>query len=220
MTAAKTAAHAMATGPTPQTDTDETAAAERRRRTGALRRRLAMQLFFEFVLPLGSYYVLRAAGAGQWFAMVAGGVLVLPWIVWGLLRRGRVDTMVVFTLSPVVIGTLLSLVTGDPRVLMIRDSWLTAAVGLWMLSTLLTRRPFMLAASRGIAIAKAGEAGAAEWEGRWDTAAMSRHHMRLVTTIWGTGLLLDAVLRVVLVYTIPLDAFPLTSTLLLLGLIV
>jgi hypothetical protein len=38
--------------------------------------------------------------------------------------------------------------------------------------------------------------------------------------MWGAGLLLDAVLRVVLVYTIPLDAFPLISTLLLLALLV
>lgn len=220
-TGADTGVDTMATGRTPQTDTDSTAAAdERRRRTTALRRRLAMQLIFELALPLGSYYVLRAAGAGQLISMIVGGVLVLPWIVYGIVRRRRVETMAVFTLSLVVIGTLLSLVTGDPRVLMIRDSWLTAAVGLWMLGTLLTRRPFMMMASRGIVIAKVGEAGLAAWEAQWDAEPTFRHHLRLVTAVWGAGLLLDALLRVVLVYTIPLDAIPLTSTVLLVVLIV
>ncbi|WP_328917497.1 MULTISPECIES: VC0807 family protein [unclassified Streptomyces] len=214
MTATHTGAQTVTTGPAPQTATDEDAAAPTRRRTAALRRRLAAQLFFELALPLGSYYGLRAAGAGQWLAMVVGGALLLPWIGYGVVRQRRVEAMAVFTLTLVVAGTLLSMITGSARVLMIRDSWLTAAIGFWVLGTLLTRRPFMMTASRGIVIAKVGEAGLAEWEARWDAEPTFRHHLRLVTAVWGAGFLLDAVLRVVLVYTIPLDAFPLTSTLL------
>lgn len=209
MTAGNTGAHALPAA------TD----AERRRRTRALRRQLAAQLVFELVLPLGSYYLLRAVGAGQWLALVAGGVLVLPWIAWGLVKRGRVEMMAVFTLGVVLAGTLLSLVTGDARVLLIRDSWITTAVGLGMLTSLLTRRPFMLAAARGIVIAKVGEEGLVAWEARWDDDPAFRHHFRLVTAVWGTGLLLDAVLRVVLVYAIPLDAVPLATTVLLVVLI-
>lgn len=214
MTAADTGAHTMATSRAPQTDTDGAAAAPARRRTAALRRRLAAQLLFELVLPLGSYYGLRAAGVGQWLSMVVGGVLLLPWIGYGIVRQRRVEAMAVFTLSLVVVATLLSLITGSPRVLMIRDSWLTAAIGLWLLGTLLTRRPFIMTTSRGIVIAKVGEAGLAVWEARWETEPTFRHHLRLLTAVWGTVFLLDAVLRVVLVYTIPVDAFPLTSTVL------
>ncbi len=119
-----------------------------------------------------------------------------------------------FTLILVVAGALLSLITGSPRVLMIRDSWLTVAIGLWALGTLFTRRPFMMTASRGVVIAKVGEAGLVAWEARWDKEPAFRHHLRLITAVWGAGFLLDAVLRVVLAYTIPVDAFPLTSTLL------
>ncbi|MEU7638040.1 MULTISPECIES: VC0807 family protein [unclassified Streptomyces] len=215
MTTADTGEHTMATHQAPQTDTDdEAAAAPARRRTAALRRRLVAQLLFELVLPLGSYYGLRAAGAGQWLSMTVGGLLLLPWIAYGIVRQRRVEAMAVFTLSLVVVGTLLSLVTGSPRVLMIRDSWLTAAIGLWVLGTLLTRRPFIMTASRGIVIAKVGEAGLVEWEARWDAEPTFRHHLRLVTAVWGAVFLLDAVLRVVLAYTIPVDSFPLTSTVL------
>ncbi|SHM10847.1 MULTISPECIES: VC0807 family protein [Streptomyces] len=209
-----TGAHTMATHQAPQADTDAALAAAARRRTKALRRRLAAQLLFELVLPLGSYYGLRAAGLGQWLSMAVGGALLLPWIVYGIVRQRRVEAMAVFTLSLVVIGTVLTLISGSPRVVMIRDSWLTAAIGLWVLGTLLTRRPFIMTASRGIVIAKVGEAGLVEWEARWDTEPTFRHHLRLVTAVWGAVFLLDAVLRVVLAYTIPVDAFPLTSTVL------
>ncbi|MFD7919412.1 VC0807 family protein [Streptomyces sp. NPDC059740] len=205
---------APGTDPGGTTDSGEVAAADRLRRTKALRRRLLAQLFFELVLPLGSYYGLRALGAGQWLSMVAGGVLLLPWIGYGIVRRRRVEAMALFTLSLVVAATLLSLVSGSPRVLMVRDSWMTAAIGLWVLGTLLTRRPFMMTASRGVVIAKVGEAGLVAWEAQWDADPAFRHHLRFITAVWGAGFLLDAVLRVVLAYTIPVDAFPLTSAVL------
>ncbi|WP_369356132.1 VC0807 family protein [Streptomyces sp. cg2] len=219
MTTADTGEHTMATQPVPRPGTDEPAAAAARARTARLRRRLAAQLLFELVLPLGSYYGLRAVGLDQWLAMAVGGVLLLPWIVHGMVRQRRVEAMAVFTLSLVVVGTLLTLVTGSPRVIMIRDSWVTAAIGLWVLGTLLTRRPFIMTASRGIVVAKVGEAGLVEWEARWDAEPRFRHHLRLVTAVWGAVFLLDAVLRVVLAYTIPVDAFPLAGTVLWLALL-
>lgn len=198
---------------------EQAAAAERRRRTTALRRRLVGQLLFELVLPLGSYYVLRGIGAGQWLSMIVGSVLLLPWIGWGLVRQRRLETMAVFTLSIVVAGTLISLLTGSPRVLMIRDSWLTGAIAVWVLGTLLTRRPFMMTASRGIVIAKIGEEGLAAWEARWDVEPLFRHHLRFITAVWGAGFLLDALARITLAYTVPVDAFPLISTLLWLAIL-
>ncbi|MER7848689.1 VC0807 family protein [Kitasatospora sp. NPDC096077] len=198
---------------------DRAAAAEVRRRTTALRRQIGAQLLFELVLPIGSYYGLRAVGTGQWFALVASGLMLVPWIVYGIVRQRRVNAMALFSLSLVVIATVLSMVSGSPRVLNLRDSWITAAIGCWVLGTLLTRRPFIMTASRGIVIAKVGQTGLAEWEARWDTEPTFRHHLRTLTAVWGAVFLLDAVLRVVLVYTIPVDAFPLTSTLLWLAML-
>ncbi|MFB7630166.1 VC0807 family protein [Streptomyces sp. NPDC056149] len=217
MTAADAPSPTMGPGPAPQADPDAAAAALRR--TARLRRRLVAQVLFELVVPLGSYYGLRALGAGQWLSMVAGGLLTLPWIVHGIVRQRRVEAMAVFTLCLVVVGALLSAITGSPRVLMVRDSWLTAAIGFWVLGTLLTRRPFIMTASRGIVIAKVGEAGLVAWEARWDVEPTFRHHLRLVTAVWGAVFLLDAALRVVLAYTIPVDSFPLVSTVLWLALL-
>ncbi|KAA2258155.1 hypothetical protein F0L68_23895 [Solihabitans fulvus] len=185
---------------------------ERQRKTAAMRKHLARQLVFELGVPLAGYYGLRAAGASEWLAVAAGGLLIVPWLVHGMVKQRKVEVLGVFTLSIMLIGALMSMVTGDPRVLLIRDSWLGGVLGLWLLGTLATRRPFMLVAARSVVVAKIGEAGAVEWESRWDREPAFRRHIRVITAVWGAGFTLDAGVRVVLAYTLPVDAVPAVST--------
>jgi hypothetical protein len=70
----------------------------------------------------------------------------------------------------------------------------------------------MLVAARAIVVAKIGAEGAREWEGRWHTDARFRHHIRVITAVWGVGFTLDAVVRIVLASTLPVDSVPLVST--------
>ncbi|MFE2996063.1 VC0807 family protein [Nocardia sp. NPDC059246] len=118
-----------------------------------------------------------------------------------------------FTLTLIVAGTVVSLVTGDPRTLLVRDSWLFGALGLWTLGTLFTQRPMMRSFARTIVTVKIGEAGYREWDTRWDNDSRFRHQLRVLTALWGTVFTLDAVIRVVFAYALPLDAVPLATTL-------
>ncbi|WP_329569549.1 VC0807 family protein [Kitasatospora sp. NBC_01266] len=188
-------------------------AAAAKARAAAGRRKLIQGLVFELGLPLGGYYLLTGLGMSQWAALVISGVLVVPWMVYGMVKRGRVEVMPVFTLVLLAAGTLMSLVTGSARVLLIRDSWLFGVVGLWVLGTLATQRPFMLTAARSIVAAKIGEAGAQVWLDRWHTEPVFRHQIRLLTAVWGGGFLLDAAIRVVFACTLPIGAVPLVNSL-------
>ncbi|MEU1783627.1 VC0807 family protein [Streptomyces abikoensis] len=181
-------------------------------KTAALRKLLVLQLVFELALPLGGYYGLRAAGVSQWAALAIGSLLALPWLVHGMVKRRRVEVMAVFTLTLMVVGALMSMVTGDPRTLLVRDSWLAALAGFWVLGTLLTRRPFMMTMAQAIVVAKIGETGWREWEARWETEAPFRRAIRVITAVWGTVLTLDAGVRVVLACTAPVDLVPTLST--------
>lgn len=209
-------ASAMPTGPRPgepawrPTGTaDQPTAAQK---TAALRRQLIRQLVFELVLPLGGFYALRGTGLSQWLSLVGAAVLALPGIAYTVIRQRKVDMMVFFALSIVLGGALLSLVTGSPRVLLIRDAWIFGVLGVWALATLLTRKPFMLVMARAVVIAKIGAEGARQWEARWDVEPRFRHHVRVVTAVWGLGFLLDAVVRVIFAATLPIDVVPLAST--------
>jgi hypothetical protein len=184
---------------------------EKQKAAGA-RRLLARQLLLELVLPLGGYYGLRAAGASAWLALVVGGALSVPWIAYGVIRRRRIDITAAFTLTLLVVGGLMSLVTGDPRVLLVRDSWLGALLGVWILGSLFTRRPFIMVAARAVVIAKVGDAGALAWESRWDQEPDFRRHVRILTAIWAAVFLADAGVRVALAYSLPVDSVPAVST--------
>ncbi|MBH1936393.1 hypothetical protein I5Q34_19290 [Streptomyces sp. AV19] len=183
-----------------------------RRQAAAVRRHLALQLFFELALPLGGFYGLQALGAGQWLALLAGSLLAVPWIVHGMAKRRRVEAMAVFTLVLMTAGAVMTLVTGDARVLLIRDSWVFGLIGLWILGTLPTRRPFVLAMSRAVVTARVGEEGWRTWLSQWDGNAVFRRRLRVLTAVWGAGFTLDAGVRVVLAMTLPVGSVPLVST--------
>ncbi len=184
----------------------------RQQKAAALRKLILLQLLFELGVPLAGYYGLRAAGVSQWVALLTGSLLVLPWIVYGVVRHRRFEAMAGFTLVLMVVGALMSMVTGDPRTLLVRDGWLAAVIGLWVLGTLPTRRPFMLTAVRAVVVAKAGEDGWEEWRARWDTEPGFRRSIRVLTAVWGSVLTLDAGVRVVLACTLPVDLVPGVST--------
>ncbi len=181
-------------------------------KSAGVRRVLARQLVLELLLPLAGYYGLRLAGVSTWLALAAGSALAIPWIVYGIIRKRRVDVTAAFTLTLLLVGALMSAVTGDPRVLLVRDSWIGALLGVWILGTLATQRPFIMATSRAIVVAKIGEAGADAWEARWIDDAAFRRHVRVLTAIWGVVFLGDAIVRVVLAYVLPIDAVPGVST--------
>jgi hypothetical protein len=183
-----------------------------RQKAANARRLLARQLTFELVAPLGGYYGLRAAGVSAGTALVVGGALIAPWIVYGVVRNRRLDVMAAFTLSMLLVGALMSAVTGDPRLLLVRDSWVGALLGLWILGTLPTQRPFIMATSRAVVVAKVGEAGADAWAARWTDDPAFRRDIRMLTAVWGVVFLGDALVRVVLAYSLPLDAVPGVST--------
>lgn len=179
----------------------------------ALRRHLLRQLTVELVIPLGGYYALRAAGVNPWLALIAPSLLIAGIVAYHAIRERRVEAFALFTLTLIVAGTVMTLVTGDPRTILVRDSWIFGVLGLWMLGSLLTQRPFMRTASRAIVTAKVGEEGYREWDARWDNDSRFRSHLRILTGVWGTAFTLDAVVRVVLAYTLPIDSIPLVSTL-------
>ncbi|MEC3918344.1 VC0807 family protein [Nocardia sp. CDC160] len=179
----------------------------------ALRKHIARQLLLELILPLGAYYGLRAAGVNPWAALVAPALLTLGFLAYDGLRHRRVDGVALFTLLMIVVGTAVSVVTGDPRTLLVRDSWLFGAIGVWILATLFTQRPMMRSVARTIVTVKIGEAGYREWDARWDNDSRFRHNLRVLSAVWGAGFALDAVIRIVVAYSLPLDAIPLVTTL-------
>ncbi|WP_245984402.1 VC0807 family protein [Streptomyces tateyamensis] len=175
------------------------------------KRMLVQSLLFEAALPIGGFYLLHGIGLNQWLALTLSGLATVPWLVYGFVRRRRVEAMPLFSLLLIAVGTVLSMVTGSPRLLLVRDSWVFGIIGLWVLGSLATQRPFMLSMARTIVSTKIGEAGAAAYVAQWHTDERFRHHMRVLTAFWGAGFALDTVIRVVFAMTLPVNTVPLVN---------
>lgn len=136
-----------------------------------------MTVGFDVIVPMVLFYGLRAAGVSQWWALMAGVLAAVPYVLWTVARNRRVDLVAVFTLSVLVLSVVLGLLSDDPRTLAIREGW-TAALGglfgLWMLVTVVTGKAAQLTLGRTIAEVKRGVEGAAAWAARWDTDARFR----------------------------------------------
>ena len=168
-------------------------------------------LLADTAAPLAVFYGLRAAGAGQWLALAASGAIPLVLLLYRLITDRRIETRTLFTFSILLCGTAVGLLTGDPRLLVARESYLTGLVGLWMIGTLLASRPFILTATLPLL----PEATARSWQDSWRDDATFRRVMKLMTLAWGCAFLIDAAARLVMAYTLPLDLVPLLSVLLL-----
>ncbi len=125
-----------------------------------------------------------------------------------VVRERRVGMLGVLVLSLVVLGAALSAVTGSPRFMFAKDGWMTGVVGLVFLVSL-RGQPIIYRILSSVA---RGDRRA-HVERNWQASPTFRHVMRRLTVVWGVGLLLDSVVRVVIAYTLPIDSVMLVTSL-------
>lgn len=169
---------------------------------------LLQSLVLNVATPLAVFYGLRAAGAGLWWAVLASAVPPMLEALLTVVRERRVGMLGILVLTMVALGAALSAVTGSPRFMFAKDGWMTGIVGLVFLATL-RGQPIIYRILSSVA---KGDRRA-QLERSWQASPTFRHVMRLLTAVWGVGLLLDSVVRVVLAYTLPIDSVMLVTTL-------
>lgn len=153
-------------------------------------------LLIDLVLPVGGYYLLRELGVDEWVALAAGGAVSGLVLVVGLVRSRRVDGAAAFMLGLFAFGLATSFLTGDARFLIAKDSLISLVLGLVFLGSLAARRPLVL-----VLVAKTAPAVGQ----RYEESPAVRRTVRFATLLWGAGLLVEAALRVLLVYALPVD---------------
>ncbi|WP_433656631.1 VC0807 family protein [Nocardia sp. CA-128927] len=172
--------------------------------TGEFRWRLAVALAVASTAALlGCYF----GGLGDTASMVAGAV-VAGLIVIGDLLRTRlrrndthpIDRFAVLVLAEVVAGVVLTSISGDARFVLARSSLYIAVGGIVVLATTWTEHPFMRDALKPVA-AKGDPLRAEGFDRTWSESARFRTIYRFVTATLGVVLLVDAVLRVVVIYS-------------------
>ncbi|MEV7597162.1 VC0807 family protein [Kitasatospora sp. NPDC089797] len=170
-----------------------------------------LPLLLDLALPLAVFYGLRLAGVDQWWSLLWSAAVPAVTVTVRLARTRRVDFLALLVLSMIVLGLVLSTLTGDPRTLLVREAWtgmLGGLLGLWLLRSVVHGRPALMLLFRSFVQLKAGEDGLRAWEARWHQDAAFRHGVRVVTAVWGAASSLNALAQLAVAYLLPIDAAP------------
>lgn len=172
---------------------------------------LSRVLLVHVIVPLALFYGLRWLGVNQFLALLAGAVFPAAGMVRGLVTERRIGGLQLFMLGAMGLTVAMSFVTGSPRLLLIRNGWGMAAIGVWMLCTLLSRRPFLYEATRIVVDEDKQQA----LKVNWDRYPAFRRMLWICSAFWGVACLVDSAVRVVLAMTLPVDVVPVLDDVLL-----
>lgn len=158
-------------------------------------------MVWDLAASIGVYYGLRLAGVSERPALLAATVVAASRLVWVAVRRRQVTWFAALMLAVFGIGLLLTFVAGDARFLLLKESFVTAGVGVVFLLSAAGGRPLTLSAAQ---TSQPWRADAIDrlFRERRDL----RRRFFVSSVVWGVGLLTESAVRVPLVYTLSTDA--------------
>ncbi|RJQ79734.1 hypothetical protein D5S17_09875 [Pseudonocardiaceae bacterium YIM PH 21723] len=161
-------------------------------------------MIVDAALPTIAYYVAHALGYSDWIALLAGTVVSGVVLVVETARKGRIEQFSALMLALYGLGLLTSFLTGDARFMLAKGVVGVAIAGLAFLVTSFTRRPLFYYSARRFA-GLGGEQAGAEFDGAYASNAGMREGIRRLGIIWGAGFLVYVLLKLVLIYTLPVS---------------
>lgn len=164
---------------------------------------IARSIVINGAVPLLIYNVLKSHDAADITALsVAAVAPALDGIVTVVASR-RIDLLSALALIGIAIGIVAVLIGGDPRLLLIRESFLTGALGVACFISFLLPRPLMFYFGRYFSTGD-DPAKVAEYNQLWQYAYF-RHVNRIITLVWGVAYMGEFLLRVVMVYRLSIN---------------
>ena len=163
-----------------------------RNRLGAV----AMIVVFDIAGPLVAYSLLRSAGQSAVSALVLSGIFPAVGVLAGLIRHRRLDAVGILVLAGIAVGTVLGLLSGNPRLVLVEGSVPTAVFGLLCLGSLWSQRPLIFRFALEFM-------GPDTERGREFADLRQYKEFRrafvVITVVWGTAYLVEAAVRVLIV---------------------
>ncbi|WP_144193558.1 VC0807 family protein [Paraburkholderia fungorum] len=174
-----------------------------------LRPGFVLELAINFLLPWLAYRF-ALPHLGETGALIASAVPPMVWSVIELVRFRRVDALSVMVVAGIVLSIVAMALGGTPRMLLLRESLVSGAVGVVFLLSLPLRRPLIFYLARAT-VAREMEGGAERFETLWRERPGFVSAMRLMTLVWGVGLTGETALRAWMALTWPIERFLVVS---------
>jgi hypothetical protein len=157
-----------------------------------------MIVIFDIAAPLVAYKWLRSAGLTAVNALLLSGVFPAIGVAISAIRHRRLDVVGALVLAGILVGTALGLVSHSARLLLVEGSLPTVVFGVACLGSLWwAQRPLIY--SFFLELIGPDTARGRNMILFWEHAGF-RRDVRVVTAVWGSAFLIEAALRVVIVY--------------------
>jgi hypothetical protein len=147
--------------------------------------------------PLLAYYGLRAAGASEYAALLSATVLSGVRVVYGVVAARRLDPFAAYLLLTFGLSLAVGLATTDPRLILIGNTLVNGIGGLIFLGSCVIGTPLTQVVGARFRPAPDDEIAGAP-------AGKRRIHI-LLSAMWGVGLLVEVVARLVVIANLPVD---------------
>lgn len=158
-------------------------------------------LLVNAVLPVVAYTILTSRGWSPVAALSTSAAFPVIATLVSIARTRSLDGLALISLILIVLGLLGSLVSGSPRFHLVKESVLTGVFGIACAVSLAMPRP--LAFFLGRQFATAGNAARVQiWNSYW-VYPQFRRVQYTITAMWAAVLFLDAGVRVVLTFVLP-----------------
>jgi hypothetical protein len=159
------------------------------------------------ILPLGVYFLVRSHVQTDTQALIIAGGFSAAWVVLQFVRERRIDLVGVIVLSGFAVGVgSAELLGGNSYMLKVRDAFFTAIFGGVCIITIFThRRPALFYVGRYLSAGQ-DPAKMAAYDELHDVP-IGRHTFRVLSVVWGIGLIIEAGSRMTLAELLPTNTF-------------
>lgn len=143
-----------------------------------------LPLIVDVAVPVGSYYLLKN-GFGMSTMAALGWSSVVPAVrtVWSVVKERKANALAGLILFVNVVGLALSLVAGDPRLMLAKDSGVSSAIGIGVLVSVRLGRPMMTQGMKPFLV-KGDAARAAAWDRLAAGSEPFRKAERTFSLVW------------------------------------
>jgi hypothetical protein len=159
----------------------------------------------DFLVNLGGPWIVYRLVEGSTSTFTALLLSTLPPIIWSVLQllwKRKLDVISVLVIAGIAASLVATLLGGSPRLLLVRESFVTGIFGLVFLGSLWLPRPLLFYLAKAT-VAKQGVAEA-QFAGKWSIPGF-RYTFYLMTVVWGIGLIVQAAVQVILAFALPIE---------------
>jgi hypothetical protein len=164
-------------------------------------------IVFGAALPIGVYFGVRSHVSTDVQALIIAGCFSVTWILIQFVRQRRVDFVGAIVLFGFAVGVVSStLLGGNAYVLKVRDAFFTALFGIACVVTIYTHdRPALFYVGRYLSAGT--DPAKVEAYNQLLEIETGRRTFRVLSVVWGIGLVIEASFRMVLAEALPTGTF-------------